>query len=41
MLPGGRGAGSEKILPICACAGDASGIVAAAMKAANRSRQWF
>src|SRR4029077_3979909 len=24
ILPGGRGAGSEKILPICACAGGAS-----------------
>ncbi len=35
MLPGGRGAGSEKILPICACAGGANEMVAAATRAAN------
>ena len=36
--PGGRGAGSEKILPICACAGGASEIVVAATRAAKPVR---
>src|ERR1700716_2010786 len=37
-LPGGRGAGSEKILPICACAGGASEIAVAANRAAKPVR---
>ena len=35
ILPGGRGDGSEKILPICARAGGASEIVVAARRAAK------
>src|ERR1700712_5820287 len=38
MAPGGRGAGSEKILPICARAGGASEIVVAANRAAKPVR---
>jgi hypothetical protein len=38
MLPGGRGSGSEKILPICARAGGASEIAVAASKAARPVR---
>src|SRR4029077_9760211 len=38
MLPGGRGAGSEKILPICARAGVASETAAAANRAARPAK---
>ena len=38
MAPGGRSGGSEKILPICACAGGASEIVVAAIRAAKPVR---
>ena len=38
ILPGGRGAGSEKMLPICARAGGASEIVVAASRAAKPVR---
>ena len=38
MVPGGRGGGSEKILPICARAGGASEIVEAATRAAKPVR---
>ena len=38
IAPGGRGGGSEKILPICACAGGASEIVEAATRAAKPVR---
>src|SRR5438105_7786202 len=38
MLPGGRGNGSEKILPICACAGGATEIAAAANNVARPVR---
>ena len=38
MAPGGRGAGSEKILPICARAGGASASVEAAIRAAKPVR---
>jgi hypothetical protein len=38
MLPGGRGAGSEKIVPICARAAGASEILLAAIRAAKPVR---
>src|ERR1044072_9907994 len=38
MAPGGRSGGSEKILPICACAGGASEVVVAAIRAARPVR---
>src|SRR5260370_28642951 len=38
MLPGGRGAGSEKILPICARAGGASETVVAITRATGPLR---
>src|SRR5689334_10558613 len=36
--PGGRSGGSEKMLPICACAGGATAIVDAAIRAAKPER---
>src|SRR5277367_261053 len=41
MLPGGRGAGSEKMLPICARAGGASGTVVAKTSATKPVKAMF
>src|SRR4051812_14554529 len=38
MAPGGRSGGSEKILPICACAGGTSDVMVAAIRAARPVR---